>query len=557
MTLRHKTLISIGLTIVFLVVLLYVSSRLILLNGFARPEEENVQQNPEHFGQGERSTLYFMFSLLAIGLVLGAVSLILLERSILARLTHLNLSVNRIGATSDLSERVNMPGKDELSSLAEAINGMLSKLEQAQVEREKTEMTLRQHAYTLARLNQLGQQLTASLSQHQITAQLSRVLTEVIAVQGVSVWLRDEEKKEELVCWAACNQLGVEPDQSPVNVRVRADQGVVGWVMQHKESVIISDAANDDRFFSGVDEQTRFQTRSLLAVPLQVRGSVIGVLEMVNKIVGPFDEDDLNLTEALAASVAVAIDNARLIGELRQYTVGLERQNAELDAFAHTVAHDLKNPLSGLTAFSTMLEAEGADMTNEEMLQDIHAITRNAQRMGNIIDELLLLASVRKQEQVESRPLDMAPIVAEAQERLSSMLAQHQGEVNAPDEWPVAVGYGPWVQEVWVNYISNALKYGGRPPRVELGATAQDGTVRFWVRDNGEGLTEEEQRNLFTEFTRLHQVRAEGYGLGLSIVRRIVEKLGGDVGVESKAGAGSVFYFTLPADESQDMQTRG
>jgi signal transduction histidine kinase/HAMP domain-containing protein len=557
MTLRHKTLISIGLTIVFLVVLLYVSSRLILLNGFARPEEENVQQNPEHFGQGERSTLYFMFSLLAIGLVLGAVSLILLERSILARLTHLNLSVNRIGATSDLSERVNMPGKDELSSLAEAINGMLSKLEQAQVEREKTEMTLRQHAYTLARLNQLGQQLTASLSQHQITAQLSRVLTEVIAVQGVSVWLRDEEKKEELVCWAACNQLGVEPDQSPVNVRVRADQGVVGWVMQHKESVIISDAANDDRFFSGVDEQTRFQTRSLLAVPLQVRGSVIGVLEMVNKIVGPFDEDDLNLTEALAASVAVAIDNARLIGELRQYTVGLERQNAELDAFAHTVAHDLKNPLSGLTAFSTMLEAEGADMTNEEMLQDIHAITRNAQRMGNIIDELLLLASVRKQEQVESRPLDMAPIVAEAQERLSSMLAQHQGEVNAPDEWPVAVGYGPWVQEVWVNYISNALKYGGRPPRVELGATAQDGTVRFWVRDNGEGLTEEEQRNLFTEFTRLHQVRAEGYGLGLSIVRRIVEKLGGDVGVESKAGAGSVFYFTLPADESQSTQTRG
>ncbi|MBN1814543.1 MAG: GAF domain-containing protein [Anaerolineae bacterium] len=507
------------------------------------------------YKQGERSILYFMFSLLAIGLVFGAVSLILLERSVLARLAYLNLSVDRIGATSDLSERVHVPGGDELSSLAQAINGMLSRLEQAQGEREKTELTLRQHAYTLAQLNQLGQRLTASLSQHQITAQLSRVLTEVIAVQGVSVWLLDEEKKEELVCWAACNQLGVEPEQSPVNLRVRADQGVVGWVMQHKESVIISDAASDDRHFAGVDEQTRFQTRSLLAVPLQVRGSVIGVLEMVNKIVGPFNEDDLNLTEALAASVAVAIDNAHLIGELRQYTVSLERQNAELDAFAHTVAHDLKNPLSGLTAFSTMLETEGTDMTNEAILQDIRIIARNAQRMGNIIDELLLLASVRKQEQVESKPLDMAPIVAEAQERLSSMIAQHRGEVTAPDEWPVAVGYSPWVQEVWVNYISNALKYGGRPPRVELGAMAQDGTVRFWVRDNGEGLTEEEQENLFTEFTRLHQVRAEGYGLGLSIVRRIVEKLGGDVGVESEVGAGSVFYFTLPADESQNTQT--
>jgi signal transduction histidine kinase len=227
-----------------------------------------------------------------------------------------------------------------------------------------------------------------------------------------------------------------------------------------------------------------------------------------------------------------------------------------LDAFAHTVAHDLKNPLTGLTAFSTMLEVEGADMAKEAILQDIHVIARNAQRMGNIIDELLLLASVRKQEEVKSKPLNMAPVIAEVKERLSSMIAQHQGEVVAPDEWPIAMGYSPWVQEVWANYISNALKYGGQPPRVELGATAQDGRVRFWVRDNGAGLTAEEQENLFTEFTRLHQVRAEGYGLGLSIVRRIVEKLGGDVGVESEVGKGSVFYFTLPGEESQHTQAK-
>jgi sensor domain CHASE-containing protein/signal transduction histidine kinase len=504
------------------------------------------------YKQGERSILYFMFSLLAIGVVSGTVSLILMENLVLARLEYLSQSVDRISTTSDLSNHVHVPGRDELSSLAQAIDGMLSKLKQAQAESEQTEMTLRQHAYLLAQLNQLGQQLTASLNQYQITAQLSRVVTEVIAVQGVSVWLLDEENEEELVCWAACNQLGVEPDQSPVNVRVRADQGVVGWVMQHKERVIISDAASDDRHFAGVDEQTRFQTHSLLAVPLQVRGSVIGVLEMVNKIVGPFTEDDLNLIEALAASVAVAIDNARLIGKLRQRTVELERHNAELDAFAHTVAHDLKNPLSGLTAFSTMLETDGSDMAKDEILQDIRVISRNARRVGNIIDELLLLASVRKQAEVECKPLDMAPIAAEAQERLRGMIAQHQGKVTAPDEWPVAVGYGPWVQEVWVNYISNALKYGGQPPCVELGATVQDGKVRFWVRDNGEGLTKEDQENLFTEFTRLHQVRAEGYGLGLSIVRRIVEKLGGDAGVESEVGVGSVFYFTLPADEPQN-----
>ena len=99
---------------------------------------------------------------------------------------------------------------------------------------------------------------------------------------------------------------------------------------------------------------------------------------------------------------------------------------------------------------------------------------------------------------------------------------------------------------LWVSYLSNAIKYGGQPPRVELGATVQaDGMVRFWVRDDGPGLTPEEQARLFIPFTRLDQVRAKGHGLGLSIARRIVEKLDGQVGVESEVGQGSVFSFTL------------
>jgi signal transduction histidine kinase len=115
---------------------------------------------------------------------------------------------------------------------------------------------------------------------------------------------------------------------------------------------------------------------------------------------------------------------------------------------------------------------------------------------------------------------------------------------------------------VWANYISNALKYGGTPPRIELGYTLLDprnakpdpassiqlpaSSIQFWVQDNGPGLTEVQQGRLFTQFTRLHQVRAEGHGLGLSIVQRIVTKLGGDVGVESEVGQGSRFWFTLP-----------
>jgi signal transduction histidine kinase len=177
----------------------------------------------------------------------------------------------------------------------------------------------------------------------------------------------------------------------------------------------------------------------------------------------------------------------------------------------------------------------------------LRVIARFGHKLNNIIDELLLLAGVRKT-RVEARPLNMANIVAEAQQRLSDMIQEYRATIVLPDAWPVALGHAPWIEEVWVNYLSNALKYGDRPPHLELGATVQeDGMVRFWVHDNGPGLTAEERGRMFIPFTRLNQARATGYGLGLSIVQRIVEKLGGQVGVTSDGvtGRGSVFYFTL------------
>jgi signal transduction histidine kinase len=171
--------------------------------------------------------------------------------------------------------------------------------------------------------------------------------------------------------------------------------------------------------------------------------------------------------------------------------------------------------------------------------------------MSNIVDELLLLAGVREQE-APQEPLAMGAIVSGALQRLSYDIEHAGAEIVLPEAWPLALGYAPWVEEVWVNYLSNALKYGGTPPRVELGASGEAGeaqearSIRFWVADNGPGLSAADQAKLFAPFERLHQVRIQGHGLGLSIVRRIVEKLGGQAGVESQPGAGSTFYFTLP-----------
>ncbi|MCJ7736444.1 MAG: HAMP domain-containing histidine kinase, partial [Anaerolineae bacterium] len=226
----------------------------------------------------------------------------------------------------------------------------------------------------------------------------------------------------------------------------------------------------------------------------------------------------------------------------------------DLDAFAHTVAHDLKGPLSNIFGYASVLEQELPPDADETLSDGITVIARSAQRMGNIIDALLLLAGLRGAE-VELEVVDMGSVVDDVLQRLAYVVTNYDAQVVLPERWPEAVGYGPWIEEVWANYISNALKYGGTPPVVELGAeTMPEGMIRFWARDNGAGMTEEEQAQLFAPFTRLAQVKVQGHGLGLSIVHRIIDRLGGDVGVRSTPNQGSEFYFCLP-DSRYEVQS--
>jgi signal transduction histidine kinase len=263
--------------------------------------------------------------------------------------------------------------------------------------------------------------------------------------------------------------------------------------------------------------------------------------------------------DLLPTIIERVLDQRRLIKEkqqaeqaLREHAAKLEARNEELDAFAHTVAHDLKGPLGHMVGFAYLLAEDQGTLSEADQREYLKLIARSGRRMSNIIDELLLLSSVRKLGEVELGPLDMGSVVSDVLERLGYLIEANQATILYPEEWPQGIGYSAWVEEVWANYISNGIKYGGRPPRVELGATISgepQEQVRFWVRDNGSGLTPEEQGRLFTPFTRLDQTRARGHGLGLSIVRRIVDKLNGSVGVESQIGKGSTFWFTLPTPQ--------
>lgn len=264
-------------------------------------------------------------------------------------------------------------------------------------------------------------------------------------------------------------------------------------------------------------------------------------LETVNRIV--YDPETNQPDEVIAVS--------RDVTERKQLLETLQIQNKELDAFAHTVAHDLKNPLGAIVGYGQLLTMGLNKMDLEQVLGILQQLTKTGEQMVNIVESLLLLAGVRKGE-AEMVPLNMADIIEQTELRLKFMIEEHEAKIIQPETWPSAIGYAPWVEEIWANYLSNGLKYGGRPPHLEFGYDDyRNGMIRFWIKDNGAGLTPEDQANLFTEFTRLSELEIEGHGLGLSIVRRIIEKLSGQVGVESKVGRGSTFYFTLPSADNQ------
>ena len=231
----------------------------------------------------------------------------------------------------------------------------------------------------------------------------------------------------------------------------------------------------------------------------------------------------------------------------------LQAQNSELEAYTHMVAHDLKDPLTALIVTSDLIN-DIPDLSGQEMKEYLQQIKATAYEMNRIINNLLLFAEVSKAD-APVGPVSMAAVVTKVRDRLSYLIKEYQAQIDLPESWPESIGYAPWIEEVWANYLSNAIKHGGKPPHVELGGLIQpDGMARFWIRDNGHGIPPKTQARLFKPFSQVTHVRNLGHGLGLSIVLQIVEKLGGKVGVESESGEGSLFFFTLPAGRSSHQK---
>ena len=223
----------------------------------------------------------------------------------------------------------------------------------------------------------------------------------------------------------------------------------------------------------------------------------------------------------------------------------VQARTAELNAYAHTVAHDIKNPLATIISLADFYHHVD-EVDQKGIIQKVEQV---AYKAYSIVNELLLLSSMQRLERVNLSHLESEPLVNAALRRLTLLIDEYKPQITVKSLWIPALGYAPWIEEVWMNYISNAIKYGGTPPIIEIGCSeGENKTVRFWVRDYGEGIPPQKQAQLFMQVTDLDLIRAQGHGLGLSIVKRIIDKHNGQVFVESEVGKGSTFGFILQRD---------
>ncbi|MBD2197092.1 MULTISPECIES: ATP-binding protein [Calothrix] len=245
----------------------------------------------------------------------------------------------------------------------------------------------------------------------------------------------------------------------------------------------------------------------------------------------------------------------RQADELASMNMELQRSNEELDSFAYVASHDLKEPLRGIHNYANFLMEDYSDILNEDGVAKLQTLVKLTQRMENLINSLLHFSRLGRAELMR-QPVNLQDLVQQAIATLTISRPQSQIDFRIPQNLPTIECDRAQVNEVFTNLIGNAIKYNDKPERwVEIGFIANPKTTAtssytFYVRDNGIGIPEEHQEKVFQIFRRLHgrEEYGGGNGAGLTIARKIVERHGGKIWVESIINEGSTFYFTLATE---------
>lgn len=290
-------------------------------------------------------------------------------------------------------------------------------------------------------------------------------------------------------------------------------------------------------------EKHNSHVKRYMKVP-QVRPMGLGLNLMARRKDDTIFPVEISLSSLPAVNENLVLAFVTDISARKKAEQELEKRNIELDAYAHTVAHDLNSMLNTVVGYSELLFESADDFPKKQTNKFLKEIASSARKMSTIVNELLVFASIKK-EDIHFKKVVTRNVIEAACRRLRILIVEKDADIVIGENILNCMGQPIWVEEVFYNFISNALKYCSNKPQIEIfSEKTENGFVRYSIKDNGDGMSAEQMELIFQE-TAVGNEYVKGYGFGLAIVKRIVEKLDGTVTVKSESGKGSVFSFYL------------
>lgn len=410
---------------------------------------------------------------------------------------------------------------------------------------QHTEMLTLQRRYdALNRLVQVSLVMNSTLDLDPLLEYIMQAAINITGAEAASTLLVDKNTQE-LRFTAA-----IGPDSAGlIGMVVPREGSIAGTIVSQNRAIVIDDVAHDPRHYRQIHEQTSLQTRSILGVPMRIRDALIGVLEVINKREGQFNEEDVRHITILAAQAAIAIENAQLVSALRMAYDDLNKIDKIKSDFIAIASHELRTPLGVILGYASYLK----DETEGEAGELAEQLLSSASHLRNLIEDMTNLRYVQIGEaELHVRAISLGEILQQVHNDVLS-LAESKGQIlllEPPKHMITLLADRPKLVMALTNVLNNAVKFTQPGGVIVLSAEERRGEVWIRIRDNGIGLPEEEYERIFDQFYQVesHLTRRHGgLGLGLAIAKAVTERHGGRIWVESAGpGLGCTFTLAIP-----------